>query len=76
MFVQLLSENVFPMFAPRSFTVSSLKSLSHFEFIFVHGMNACSSFIDLQATVQFSQHHFAEETTFFPFHILASFVED
>ena len=33
------------------------KSLSHFEFIFVHRMRVCSSFIDLHATVQFSQCH-------------------
>ena len=30
------------------------KSLSHFEFIFVHGVRVCSSFIDLHAAVQFS----------------------
>jgi len=33
------------------------KSLSHFEFIFVHGVKVCSNFIDLYAAVQFSQHH-------------------
>ena len=32
------------------------KSLSHLEFTFVHSMRLCSSFIDLQAPVQFSQH--------------------
>ena len=31
------------------------KSLSHFEFIFVHGVRMCSSFIDLHAAVQVSQ---------------------
>ena len=31
------------------------KSLSHFEFIFVHGMKVCSNFIDLHAAVQLSQ---------------------
>ena len=38
-FVQLTSENVLPMFYSRNFMVTSLmlKSLSHFEFIFVHG---------------------------------------
>ena len=53
MFVRLTSENVLPMFSYRSFTVSCLifKSLSHCEFIFVHGVQACSSFIDLHATV-------------------------
>ena len=32
-----------------------LKSLSHFEVIFVHSMRVCSSFIDLHVAVQFSQ---------------------
>ena len=27
------------------------KSLSHFEFFFLHGMRACSNFIDLHAAV-------------------------
>uniref|UniRef100_A0A8D1L5E0 Secreted protein n=1 Tax=Sus scrofa TaxID=9823 RepID=A0A8D1L5E0_PIG len=58
-FVRLISENVLPMFSSRSLMVSCLtfKSLSHFEFIFVHGLRVCSSFIDLHAAVQFSQHH-------------------
>ena len=40
------------------------KSLSHFEFIFVHGvrvcsnfLRVCSNFIDLHAAIQLSQHH-------------------
>ena len=55
-FVRLMSENVLPVFSSRSLMVSCLtfKSLSHFEFIFVHGMKVCSSFIDLHAVVQFS----------------------
>ena len=50
-----MSENVLPTFSP-SFMVSCLvfKSLSHFEFIFVHGVRVCSSSIDLHAAVQFS----------------------
>ena len=42
-----MSESVLPMFSSRSFTVSSLtfRSLIHFEFIFVHGVRKCSSFI-------------------------------
>ena len=32
----------------------TFKSLSHFEFICVHGVRGCSSFIDLHAAVQFS----------------------
>ena len=38
------------------------KSLSHFEFIYVHGVGVCSSFTDLHAVVQFSQYHLANET--------------
>ena len=33
-----------------------LTYLSHFEFIFVHGVRVGCSFIDLHAAVQFSQH--------------------
>ena len=33
------------------------KSLSHFEFILVHGVKVCSSFIDLHSAVQVSQKH-------------------
>ena len=38
-----------PMLSPKSFMVSCLRfrSLSHFEFIFVHGLRVCSNFIDL-----------------------------
>ena len=47
------------MFSSRSFIVSGLTfiSLIHFEFIFVHGIRKCSSFILLQVVDQFSQHH-------------------
>ena len=48
-----------PMFSSRSFIVSglTLRSLIHFEFIFVYGVRKCSSFILLQVVDQFSQHH-------------------
>ena len=56
--IRLMSENVLPMFSSRSFISHFIfKSLSHFEFIFVHGLRVCSSFIDLHAAVHFSQHH-------------------
>ena len=47
------------MFSSRSFIVSGLmfKSVRHFEFIFAHGVRVCSSFIDLYAAEEFSQHH-------------------
>ena len=41
------------MFSSRSLMVSYLtfKALSHFEFIFVHGMKVCTNFTDLPAAV-------------------------
>ena len=55
----MMSENVLPMFSSRSLMVSCLmfKSLSYFEFIFVHGVRVFSSFIDLHEAVQFSWYH-------------------
>ena len=52
-FVRLMSENVLPMFSSRSLMVSCriFNSFSHFEFILVHGVRVCSSFIDLHAAV-------------------------
>ena len=39
-----MSESVLPMFSSRSFIVSglTLRSLIHFEFIFVYGVRKCS----------------------------------
>ena len=53
-FMRLVSESVLPMFSSRSWMVSCLmfKSFSHFEFICVHGVRVCSSFIALHAAVQ------------------------
>ena len=51
--------SVLPMFSSRSFIVSglTLRSLIHFEFIFVDGVRKCSSFILLHVAVHFPQHH-------------------
>ena len=70
-------ESVLPMFSSRSFIVSglTLRSLVHFEFIFVYGVRRCSSFILLQVVDQFSQHHLLK-ILFSPLYIFASFVED
>uniref|UniRef100_A0A5G2RAG3 Uncharacterized protein n=1 Tax=Sus scrofa TaxID=9823 RepID=A0A5G2RAG3_PIG len=73
-FVRLTSENALPMFS-RSFMVSCLMFKSLSNFIFVHGVRVCSSFTDLHAAIQFSQ-HLLLKTLFFPFYILTSFVED
>ena len=55
-FVQLMSETVLLMFSSRSFMVSCLmlKSLSHFEFIFVHGMRVYYGFIDYMQLSRFA----------------------
>ena len=47
------------MCSSKSFIVYglTLKSLIHFEFIFVYGVRKCSNFILLHVAVQFSQHH-------------------
>ena len=54
------------MFFSRNFTVSFLifKSLSHFEFIFVYVVRACSNFIDLHVALQLSQHHLLKRLSF------------
>ena len=70
--MRLMSENVLPMFSSRSLMVSCLifKFLSHFEFILVHGVRVCSSFIDLQAAVQVSQQYLLERLSFSHFMFL------
>ena len=61
-----MSEKVFCMLSSRSFMVSFLmfKSLSHFECIFVHGVQVCSGFIDFHAAVQLSQHYLLKRLSF------------
>ena len=61
-----MSENVLTVFTMRHFIVSCLrfKSLSHFEFIFVHGVRWCSGFIDLHAVLKFSKHHLLKRVSF------------
>ena len=47
-----------PMFSSRNFMVSghTLRSLIHFEFIFLSGVTECSNFILFSVSVQSSQH--------------------
>ena len=54
-----MSESVLLMFSSRSCIVSglTLRSVIHFEFIFVDCVKKCSSFILLQVVDQFTQHH-------------------
>ena len=65
------------MFSSKSFVVSdlTLKSLIHFEFIFVYGVSKYSSFIRLHVPVQFSQHHLLKQLSFVHCRFL-SFVKD
>ena len=67
-----MSENVLPVFSSRKFMVSCLmvKSLSHFEFVFVHGMGECSGFIYWHAAVRFCQHRLLETLSFSHFIVL------
>ena len=70
-----MSENVLLTLSSMSFMMSCLicKSLSHLEFIFVHGVRVCSSFIDLPAAVQFYEHHWLKRLfpiLFFYFYLL------
>ena len=50
-----------------------LKSLSHFELIFVHHVRVCSNFTDLHAVVQHSQHHLPQRLSFSHFIFLSPF---
>ena len=61
-----------PLISARSFMVSYLmfKSVSCFEFIFVHGVRVCSNFIDLHTAVQVSQHHLLKRLSFLHFILL------
>ena len=72
MFVWLMSGNVLPMFSSRSLMVSCLtfKSLSHLEFIFMHGVRVCSSFVDLHAAVQVSEQYLLKRLSFSHFMFL------
>ena len=66
-FVQLMSENVLPLFTSRSSLLVPclmFKSLSNFEFIFVHDVRVCSSCTDLYATAQFFQHSLLKRLSF------------
>ena len=64
-------------FSSKSFILAHLtfRFLIHFEFIFMHGVRECFSFILLHVAVQFSQHHLLKRL-FYPLYILASFVID
>ena len=58
-FIYKNKQRVFCLCSSKSFIVSglTLRSLIHFECIFVYGVWECSSFILLHVAFQFSQHH-------------------
>jgi hypothetical protein len=67
-----VNSNVLPVFSCTSFRVSGLilKSLIHFELIFVQGDRHRSNFSFLQADIQFSQKHFLKRLSFLYFMFL------
>ena len=66
------------MFSSKSFIVSGiiLRSLIHFEFIFVYGIRECSNFIFLYVAVQFFQAPFIEGIVLSPLYFIPSFIID
>ena len=64
--MRLMSESVLPIFPSRSLMVSCLlfQSVSHLEFILVHGVRVCSRFIDLHAAVHVSQQYLLKRLSF------------
>jgi len=69
--LQFISENILPMFSSRSFMVLCLivKSLSHFEFIFMYDVRVCSNTFGCPAFPT----PLAQEIVISPLYILASF---
>ena len=61
-----MSECVLPMFSSKSFVFSklTLRSLIHFEFIFVNDVRKCSNFILLHVVDQSSQHQLLKRLSF------------
>ena len=61
-----MSESVLHMFSSRTSIIShfTLRSLIHFEFIFVCSVRKCSNFIVLQVVDQFSQHYLLKRFSF------------
>ena len=66
-----MSKNVLPMFS-RSFMVSHLiiRSLNHFEFIFVYVVRECSNFLDLHVAAQLSRYHVLKKLSFLHYIVL------
>ena len=67
-----MSNSVLPMFSFRSFIVSGItfRSSTHFELIFVCGVEECSKLTLLHAAVQFSQQHLLKRLSFLHYIVL------
>ena len=65
-FVRLVSENILPRFSSRSLGVPCLtcRSVSHFEFILLHGVRVCSSSAELHVALQVCQQYFLNRLSF------------
>ena len=59
-----LCQWVFCLFSSKNLIVSGHKCMPLFHFIFVCSVRECSSFIFLQVTVKFSQHHLLKTLSF------------
>ena len=61
-----LCQSVLPMFSSMSFIVSGLmlRSLIHFEFIFVYGVRNCSNIVLLHLADQFIQNYLFKRLSF------------
>ena len=64
--MQFMSKSVLSMISSESFIVSYLtvRSLIHFDIIFVDGVKNCSVFILLCVAIQGSQHHLWKRLSF------------
>ena len=58
--------SMLPVLSSRSFIDSGLtvRSLIHFEFVFMYGVRKCSNFIIFHVAVQVSQHHLLKRPHF------------
>lgn len=73
---RLMEKSWWLLLSSRSFVVSELilKSLTHFDFIFIHGVMCWARFILSLGAVRFSQKHSLKWLSFSPLDTLASFV--
>ena len=63
---QFMSQNILPRFFLRNFMASDLmlRSLIHFDFIFVYGVKECSNLTVLHGAVHHAQHDLLKRPSF------------